>query len=161
MRVVNNTVYFWGGPFSQWYESEFSDGQNTFCCAEQFMMFNKALIFNDEQIADKILRTTDPKKHKQLGREIKGFNQAEWDIIKLIIVEQGNFLKFTSNDELKQLILKYDNFVEGSPHDTVWGVGLHYEDDLILDPKNWKGENLLGRALLKVKNKILQQDYLF
>ena len=53
--------------------------------------------------------------------------------------------------EQKHLIL-----VEGSPVDPIWGVGLHFDDDLILDEKNWKGQNLLGKCLMQARKKLLK-----
>ena len=55
------------------------------------------------------------------------------------------------------MLLKFGkdhNFVEGSPYDKIWGIGIHFEDELANDSKNWKGENLLGQALDMVYNEL-------
>jgi ribA/ribD-fused uncharacterized protein len=41
--------------------------------------------------------------------------------------------------------------VEASPFDTIWGIGLHWKDDKVLDEANWLGQNLLGKALIEVR----------
>ena len=53
-------------------------------------------------------------------------------------------------------IFKTENrtIVEASPYDKIWGVGLLEDDPLILDEKNWKGLNLLGKALMEVRSKL-------
>lgn len=57
--------------------------------------------------------------------------------------------KFTQNEDLKTELLKYNGktFVEASPYDKKWGVGLGEDDPLILNKENWKGQNLLGECL--------------
>lgn len=44
--------------------------------------------------------------------------------------------------------------VEGSLHDSVYGVGIYWNDDLILDEANWRGTNLLGIALITVRRRL-------
>ena len=44
-----------------------------------YMMIQKALLFNDDDTAQKMFRTTDPRKHKGLGRKVQGFDHAVWD----------------------------------------------------------------------------------
>jgi len=54
---------------------------------------------------------------------------------------------------LKKLIATAPaKLVEASPVDTIWGVGLHKTDPKINDPQNWKGLNLLGKTLNKVRD---------
>lgn len=58
---------------------------------------------------------------------------------------------YPAESKLLKKLLENSNFVEASPYDKVWGVGLAEENPLILDEKNWRGENLLGKVLDKVK----------
>ena len=105
---------------------------------------------------DKILQMSDPKKMKILGRQIKNFNQELWDKHKFDIVKQGNLLKFTLVKELKEDLLKTDNkiIVEAAFYDKIWGIGLN-ETDAIKTPVNqWPGENLLGKAIMEVRQEI-------
>lgn len=120
------------------------------------MMFNKALLFRDTNVANQILKTNDPKKQKALGRQVKGFNDTEWNKQKFEIVVKGNFLKFSQNEELKKELLATGDkvLVEGSPYDAIWGVALKYDNPKILDENNWKGENLLGKALMQVRDQL-------
>ena len=63
-------------------------------------------------------------------------------------------LKTSQNKDLLNELKKHKGrtFVEGSPVDCIYGVGLHWKDDLILDEKNWQGKNLLGKAITEVSN---------
>lgn len=160
MKETTTHIYFWGGIYSQWYKSIFTSHEAstkyTFSTAEQFMMHSKALLFGDKAIAEAILKTNDPKKQKALGRQVKDFNPDVWDAYKFKIVVQGNLLKFSQNESLKTQLLSTGTkvLVEGSPYDKIWGVGLKFDDPRILDENKWQGENLLGKALMEVRDQL-------
>jgi ribA/ribD-fused uncharacterized protein len=64
---------------------------------------------NNKEIAEEMAATTDPKKHKALGRQARGFDGKKWNENKLRIVEEGTWFKFTASknsDELKKLLLE-------------------------------------------------------
>lgn len=159
-------TFFWHGPFSQWHKSKFiSNGVEYFWC-EQFMMASKARLFKDDITLEKIMKSTSPKEIKDLGREVKNFNQEVWDKYKFNIVMMGNFCKFNQNIGLKNLLLETGNtiLVEASPYDKVWGIGLSEESLDALDMNKWMGENLLGKALTSVRDIIRvkeHSDYLY
>ena len=145
--------------FSQWYPSEFKDNNKVlFKNAEQYMMFMKATIFQNFTIADKILETTDPKIIKQLGREVKGFESQVWDRCKFEVVVSGNYFKFSQNEELRNFLLSTGDkiLVEASPLDLVWGIGFAPQDKEVNDVSKWKGENLLGFALMEVRDLLVK-----
>jgi hypothetical protein len=144
--------FFLKGPFSQWSRSNFTIDNHYFCC-EQFMMFKKAELFNDINIMKEILKSSNPKEIKALGRKVSNFDQKIWDKHKQDIVFQGNFAKFSQNQDLKDILIRTKNsiIVEANPYDNVWGVGLAESDFRIRNPKTWKGENLLGFAITAVR----------
>lgn len=154
MKETNTHIYFWGTYLSNWFKCSFKDNDYQYSSSEAYLMVHKALLFNDKESAESVLKTNNPKKQKALGRKVKGFNEAIWNQNKFKIMVNGLMLKFEQNPELKKKLLETGNkiIVEGSPYDKIWGVGLHYEDELILNEKNWKGENLLGKALMEVRN---------
>lgn len=153
-------IYFWKptdkyGAFSQWYKSDFTDINDVkYNCAEQFMMYQKAILFGDNEVANEILNETDPKNIKALGRKIKNFNQQEWDENKFEIVIAGNFYKFNQNNELKNILLNTGNedIAEASPFDKIWGIGI--DEKAAESGAEWQGENLLGKALMIVRDMI-------
>ena len=160
MLETKTHVYFWGGIYSQWAKSSLCEMYNKFNTAEQYMMYHKAVLFGDYEIAEQVLATNDARKQKALGREVKNFDEKVWDNYKYDIVVNGNMLKFFQNESMKLELLKTGDktLVEGSPYDRIWGVGLKWDDPKILDEKNWKGENLLGKALMDVRKKIREID---
>lgn len=119
-------------------------------------MAQKAILFGDFSSAKRIIRSNNPKEQKALGRLIKGFNEDIWNQHKFDIMVKGLLLKFEQNPSLKRELLSTGSkiLVEGSPYDKIWGVGLKYDNPLILDDTNWQGENLLGKALMRAREKL-------
>ena len=152
---MSNYVFFYGGPFSQWARSPFKYEalKLTFNCAEQYMMYKKAILFKDYETADAIMKATQPWEQKALGRQVKNFDDAEWMDFAVNIVYHGNFMKFTQNEDFKQALeaTKGKLLVEASPTDTRWGIGMHEGQAGIEDPANWKGQNLLGKVLTDLR----------
>jgi ribA/ribD-fused uncharacterized protein len=153
-RITDTHVFFWGSELSNWYNCKFEYLGNTFSNSEQAFMSRKAAYFEDWEIFEKILKTgQNPKTAKKLGREIKNFNAEFWTEVCFEEMVDVNFAKYSQNSDLKELLLSTGDktLVEASPYDTVWGIGLHWEDDDCLDENKWKGTNLLGKALMEVR----------
>lgn len=152
---MNNHKYFffYSGVFSQWYKCEFYYEGVTFNCAEQYMMYSKAILFNDIEASQKILSYKTPRSQKQAGRKVKNFDERIWSHFREGIVFQANYLKFSQNCILKEQLLETGNLllVEASPKDNIWGIGLSEKSLDRFDERKWNGLNLLGKALTKVK----------
>jgi len=183
--------FFWkaDSPFSQWHPSPFKYKDKQFISAEQFMMYSKAKLFGDEEVANKIMHFNNAllskdlingnieaggivndkknlevwskiqKKLKDLGKEVKGFDEKTWNEKRISIVTVASREKFEQNPKLKEKLLATGNktLVEASPYDKIWGIGLEKHRPEAQDRNQWKGLNLLGEILTNVKNKI-QQD---
>ena len=156
-------VLFWGHTenpgkatktcLSQWYPCRFVIDDIEYCCTEQYMMAQKALLFDDREIYGKIMTSKQPKEIKALGREIGNFEQSKWDGHKYQIVLNGNIAKFSQNERLRDFLLGTGDAVlaEASPYDHIWGICLSADDSLAKDPKCWQGETLLGFALMETR----------
>ena len=161
-------LFFWGHQpskdgsiikacLSQWWLSDFVKDGVKYITAEHYMMANKAKLFNDMEVFEKVLTKTSPKDVKDLGRQIKNFDAVVWDSQKYQIVKGGNYLKFSQNESLKQFLIQTKNkvLVEASPADAIWGLGMAEDNMKIKNPSEWRGENLLGFALMEVRNELL------
>lgn len=157
MKITGTHIYFWRGTFSNWKHAPFEiSGVGKFANTEQAYMWCKAHHFKDEESQKLILAQTDPKEVKALGRAVKGFDSNEWSKHCLQYMVWVNRFKYGQNPEMLKELLKTGNktLVEASPYDTVWGVGLAEDDPLILDELNWRGQNLLGQALMTVRKEL-------
>ena len=152
----DNGIYFKSGYPSQWYESPFVINNIYYNCCEKYMMHQKALYFDDNDIANLIINTNEPKEHKRLGRLVKNFDETKWNIVADNIVYDANFAKYSQNDILKNMLLATENkiFVECSPYDKIWGNGLNITDTLNTPPEKWKGTNRLGNVIMKVRENL-------
>lgn len=141
---------------SQWWMEDFYTMADAYLCMEQYMMAGKAQLFGDEEVRKEILACSDPKQIKALGRKVHGFDHNIWDRFKYTIVLNGNWCKFSQNRELREFLLSTgdDVLVEASPYDNIWGIRLSANSPEAKDPAKWRGENLLGFALMEVRDEI-------
>ena len=168
-QTTTGPLFFWkptpkNGPnacLSNWFLCSFedTDGQK-FSNAEQYMMYHKAIVFNDTQKQAEILACSDPRQIKALGRHIKNFDSEFWDKISEDIVFQGCIFKFTQNKDLKQFLISTGNrlLVEASPYDNIWGIGLNELDAIDIPIEMWPGKNLLGKCLTRVRSLLLSEN---
>lgn len=151
----DNFVFFYGGPFSQWYRSKFVLDGVTYNTAEQYMMAMKADYFGDKDTLAKILKSKDPSEQKSLGRQVANFDTEAWNAVSRGFVYKANMAKF-SDTTLKQIIISTGNkeLVEASPYDKIWGIGLGQDNPDRFDKSKWRGTNWLGEVLMKVRKDI-------
>ena len=148
------------GYLSNWYPSSFTVDSVAFSSMEQFMMYRKAICFGDEAVAAQILSTSDVAKIKSLGRQVSNYDESMWNGIRQIVVYEGLLAKFSQNEEIKAKLKATGNAVlaECAVKDRIWGIGLSMKDPDRLNKAKWNGQNLLGYALMMVRER-LQQDY--
>jgi len=108
--------------------------------------------------ADRIVKASHPDCAKRLGREVRGFDQDRWDEHRFDLVMEGNRAKFSQHPDLQEFLLGTGErvLVEASPVDRIWGAGLAADDDRIADPHSWRGLNLLGFALMTVRDELAE-----
>lgn len=160
MEITKSHIYFWTDktPFSNFFYNPFNYKGYNLKFSEQGFMLEKALLFanksnnfNKEAI-EKILKASSPNQAKYAGREVKGYIDSEWDKVRYSKMVEVLKEKF-NNSLLKETLLSTEErtLVEASPYDKIWGVGLSEKDPLIFNESNWKGKNLLGKALMEVR----------
>ena len=159
MKTTETHVYFYDGPFSNWYSCTFADHihpEIAYYNTEQAFMWHKANFFNDKKIAKQIASESSPSQVKKLGRQIRGFDTVSWDCVKFGFMVYVNYLKFSQNHGLRTLLIETENktLAEVSATDQIWGIGLGLENPDIFDSTKWLGSNLLGESLMKVREMI-------
>lgn len=160
MQVVSDSMFlFWqnNSPFSNWYPVKFQLQGVNFQNSETAFMWLKANHFGDKGIADQILASQDPRAVKALGRQIKNYVEADWNNVRFNVMYVVNKAKFEQNPDLEGLLIDtgYKTIAEASPYDLVWGIGLLPKDPLAQNRTNWKGLNLLGEVLMKIRSELI------
>jgi len=166
-------IHFWGhsndtkaevGHFclSQWFELPFAFEGVTYKTTEHWMMSQKAKLFKDSEIYDKILLAKTPGEAKDLGRQVRHFDTKVWMQHRWEIVKKGNMLKFGQNEKFKNYLLQTGEriLVEASPVDNIWGIGLAKDAENINDIRAWTGLNLLGFILMEVRDELRKETVL-
>ena len=165
-------LFFWGHKplpngeigkscFSQWWPAPFAVDGVDYPTAEHFMMGEKARLFRDEVSRAQILKAGSPKSAKEIGRHVKNFNEQVWAEARFQLVVEGNLAKFGQNRELGEYLLGTGDkvLVEASPFDRIWGIGMAGDNEQALNPELWRGLNLLGFALMEVRQRLrIDQD---
>lgn len=160
-------LHFWGhqpqadgsigkGCFSQWFPAPFEVDGESYATAEHFMMAEKAHLFGDVAVRERVLAAGSPAQAKKLGRLVKGFDDALWERERFAIVVRANEAKFAQNPAMRDYLLGTGErvLVEASPVDRIWGTGLAADDPAADDPSRWRGLNLLGFALMEVRARL-------
>ncbi|MFF5717904.1 NADAR family protein [Streptomyces buecherae] len=160
-------VYFWGHQprragsvgaecFSQWFPSPFVVDRVTYATAEHWMMAGKARLFGDAEAERQVIAAPHPGQAKEIGRSVRGFDDALWRERRFELVVEGSVEKFGQRPELRDYLLSTGTrvLVEASPVDRIWGIGLSADDERAAVPHQWEGQNLLGFALMEARRRL-------
>ena len=144
------------GWLSNWYLSDFTSDGVTDSSMEQYMMHRKALVFHDAEAAAEILSISDVARIKEIGRGVINYDDRIWNGLRQITVYNGLLEKFSQNRELleKFLLTGSSLIAECSVSDRIWGIGLSMHDPRRLSIHSWNGQNLLGFALMAVRERL-------
>lgn len=176
-RDETQFTFFWEtkSPFSQWHKSLFTSSDISFhkgineeqkeylksslpnelefSSAEQFMMYHKAIIFLDREVADNIVNTSNPRKIKEFGRQVKNYDDDIWKYHRSNVIYAANKAKFSQNPNLMDVLTDTmgTTLVEAAPNDKIWGIGLAADDVKAQQRETWEGKNLLGEILTLIR----------
>ena len=161
MERVINPVFFWKtnekyGFLSNWYQSSFEVDGVTYKDSEQYMMAQKALLFDDVDTYKKILNANTPEEYKKLGRQITPYVDEKWAAVRKDVCKRGVMAKFMQNEDIRTKILSTENrpIFEASPLDSIWGIGVDEATASKMNIDEFQGQNLLGKLLMEVRDEI-------
>ena len=157
----NHALLFSDGIFAQdapceiWWEP-LKEKLNS---VEQGILLSKARMFGDKQAYAAILASENAMEQREIGESIQNVDLQAWGKVFLNTVVQLNLEKFKQNTAWRELLLITDRFeiVYANPVDTIWGIGVGPNDPLVLDKENWKGKNLLGKALMSARVELTKE----
>jgi hypothetical protein len=122
-------------------------------------MYRKAMLFGDGEIAKRILNSSDPSRHRYLGKRVPRFDKTRWHEHCRSYAYEGEYAKYSQDPLLRELLLHTagKGLAEASPYDRIWGIGLSMSNPRIHDRKNWRGRNYAGEVLESVRRDLLRR----
>lgn len=164
MRVTEKYVFFWQDYFSNWAHIpggliiKIKGKDVTVPTSEHIFMIFKAQYFEDEEAVQKIIDAKTPKDAKAVGRSVKNFVAEKWDRVSSYYMTKTIMLRYQQDSKFADMLTdkKYEGktFVEASPYDKIWGIGMGEKDPDVEDKSKWEGQNKLGRCLTNLRNRI-------
>lgn len=153
LTIRDGYALFWSQWPSNWERSAFTLDGVTYNCVEQYMMAEKARLFGDTRALARIMASPDPSDQKRFGREVLGYDEQSWAKVRYGVVLRATVAKYKQNPHLLKLLLATGNltFVEASPEDLVWGIGMKSDHTHATNPDRWRGQNLLGKAVTEAR----------
>lgn len=123
-------------------------------------MLTKAALMRDADTFSKILQSRDPAECKALGRGVTPFDENLWKKHLREIAFSVVLQKFEVDPDIRALLLSTGELLlaEATKNDCIWGIGLDRRDPAVQNPTLWKGQNVLGEALMRVRSYLRQQD---
>ena len=141
------------GYLSNWYISPFDLDGIHYTSTEQYIMYQKCIVFGDKESAEAVLATNDTGKQQEIGRNAGGYIGKVWEGMRQVVAMRGLYAKFSQNPELLQKLLDTGNayLVECAHSDVTWACGRTLDSDEKRYADKWLGQNILGFALMEVR----------
>ena len=131
--------------------------ENGFIHPNNYSCGLRPFFFNDEYHAKLILESNNPQEAKNYGRKVLNFDSEKWDLVKCDFMYKALQAKFYGDRGLRSYLMRKAHkgkfFVEASPYDNIWGIGMSENDKDLFHTELW-GENLLGKLLNKLYDEI-------
>ena len=142
------------GFLSNWYLSDFIVDGIKFTSMEQYIMYSKCVCFGDTASANAVLATDDVAEQKAIGRQAQNYIDFVWAGRRQLTAAKGLYAKFSQNEELQRLLFDTGDayLVECAVKDRIWACGTDLHDDSRTDAGKWTGQNILGFALMEVRD---------
>jgi len=127
--------------------------------AHQAMAAELAKAFNDQEGLQRIMLADTPDEVVYRLDNVPGdaeANETKWNDTTKQLLYDINIAKFNQYPELSARLLETKTAVLGAyvPDDTLIGIGISLDNVQSKNPINWTGQNLLGKALMDIREKL-------
>lgn len=160
-------VYFYEGICSNEYNSPITTWGEDFLSAEHLFIFRASFGDGIYRVGEKwckedfdslILDNQDIKALRKAKRKLKVVDEQKWEKDREKIMYRVLKDKFNCNEDFREVLLSPQfhgkTFVQVGK-DKIWGIGIGLKD--ALEGKEWKGNNLLGKLLTKLRDEELEK----
>ena len=154
-KADDNTLAFHGefSPFSNFHPCKFTINHQTFSSSEQFIQYQKALMFGDSVTADQILTCDNANEAKCLGYHIAGFDMKRWINDGYSLCYDGIHAKFTQNRNLLMMLKSMaPKVLVEAILDHMWGTRISLRDHQALNPDKWHNKGWMSTMLMGIRD---------
>ena len=133
----------------------FTEGMNeTLCSFDEIPWFSCCGVSYDKPSYYPYLQEKDPKRAEKLLLHTKNYSGTVCltNLFKEGICRADTFILQTAGWKFYQN--EFMPCVEASPYDNIWGIRLAASSPEAQDPMKWRGQNLLGFALMEVRDEL-------
>jgi ribA/ribD-fused uncharacterized protein len=115
--------------------------------------------FNDQENLNKIMLAESPDAIDYSVDDVPGdkeVNETKWADLTKQLLYDVNLAKFNQYPELAARLLETRSAQLGAyePDDNLIGIGISLDNIQSRNPVSWTGQNLLGKALMDIRDKI-------
>lgn len=157
-KETPHAIAFFSGasPFSNFHQSDFSDDGRVFSSVEQYVVFQKATLFNDDDATEAVMKLSDPVKIKVRGKRIKNYDHKIWLEARVGIMKKALHCKFSQCNSLKQKLSETGRktLIEANKYDKFWGGGISLRDLQPNTVDQLPGRNTLGKLLMELRTEL-------
>ena len=141
-------------PYSNFYPSPFIINGQTYHSSEQWVQYQKALMFGDSYTANLILQTDTALECKRLSHNINGVDNEKWKSVGYELCFDGIKEKFLQNPPLLAMLkTTAPKTLAEATLDKLWGTGIRLRDRNALDTEKWLGAGWLSKMLITIRDK--------
>jgi ribA/ribD-fused uncharacterized protein len=135
----------------------------TYHSARQALSVELAKLFNDQAHIRSFMEMDSPEGIRYALEDVPGdanANRTKWTTETIRLLYEIHTEKFTNYPALSAQLLETRNAILAStePNDSLLGIGLSEENPIAKNPKQWTGQNLLGRSLMDIRDLIQKQQ---
>jgi ribA/ribD-fused uncharacterized protein len=129
---------------------------------EAWYQASKAAYFKDWDSHKLIMSTKSPRKMKEFGKSIKGYDENEWEDTCVEVMLRGVREKILQNQQVRELLISTKNGIigESTSFDKFWSTGVDILEPTANDVKLWVGKNKLGNCLMRVRDELANEYYM-
>lgn len=131
----------------------------TYQSAKQAIYAELAKLFEDQPNHEKIMSSETANEITYSVKNISNEDESKWNEAMKKLIYDVNLAKFNQYAELSGRLIETQNAILGAyePNDSLIGIGIAPENPLAKNPINWGGQNILGKALMEIRETLKKQ----
>ena len=156
-KTDDGTTCYFGelNPLSNFHPASFNYDGIQYHSSEQLIQHRKSQLFEDVTTEAAILATTNALDSKKEARNIRNYDQKQWEEMAKSMCYDGIKAKFVQNSWLKKLLLSTnDDTLAEATYDKLWGTGIPLHRKDCTDRSKWHNTGIMGEILMAIRDEL-------